>query len=64
MKNKLVTVCWSVTVEVKLPKGVGVDELEAFDSPKKIQDLASNIVLEASENISWKDGVITDVQDV
>jgi len=62
--KKLVTVCWSCTIEVNLPEGIGVDELEDLGQSEEIQNLASNIVRDASNNISWKDGVITDVQDI
>jgi hypothetical protein len=63
MSKKLVTVCWSYTVEIDLPDGVGVDELEAYDSGKNVADLADTIVKEAASNLNWKDGVITDVSD-
>lgn len=63
MKKKIITVCWSYTVAKELPDHVGIDELEAIDSPLEVQTLADEIVKEASENITWKDGIITDVQD-
>jgi hypothetical protein len=66
MPKKLITVAWSTTVEVEIPTRLGnpgVDELEAIDSPKEIQDLASEAVKAASNQLNWKNGVITDVQD-
>jgi hypothetical protein len=60
--KRLVTVCWSYTVEADLPEGVGVEELEAFDSGKQNADLADSIVKEAASNLNWKDGVITSVE--
>lgn len=65
--KKLITVSWSTTVEVEIPARLGnpgIDELEAYDSPKEIQDIASEAVKAASNQLNWKDGVITDVQDV
>lgn len=62
--KKLVTVAWSASVVVDLPEYVGIDELDDFNAPKKIQDLASNAVKEAWDNVSWKDGIITDVQEI
>lgn len=67
MKRKLITVCWSYTVEMDVPEhleNISVDELEDFTSPKEIQDLASNAVRQAGANLNWKDGIITDIQDV
>jgi len=49
--------------EADIPEGIGVDELEDWSQPKTIQDLASDIVKRASNNINWKDGIITDIQD-
>jgi hypothetical protein len=62
MNKKLVTVCWSYTVEVELPDGIGADELNDY-SPE-IVDIADAVVKEAASNLNWKDGVITDVVGV
>lgn len=63
-KKKFVTVCWSVVVEANLPDDVGVDELEDYSAPRELQEQAFNIVKNAYANVSAKDGVITDVQDM
>lgn len=54
---------WSVTVEAEIPAGIDVEALEAFDSPESVQVLASDIVRNASENLNWKCGVITDISE-
>ena len=65
--KKLITVCWSYTVEADVPDGVGVDELEDYmlcETNPDLAKVANTVVREASNNINWKDGVITDVQDI
>lgn len=62
--KKLVTVCWSYTVEADLPEGTDADDLDGFMLSESLAEVASKIVQEASNNINWKDGVITDVQDI
>lgn len=60
-KLKLVTVCWVTTVRIELPDNVNLDELNACDGPNA--DLASDIIKDASGQINWKDGEVTDVID-
>lgn len=59
----LVTVAWSNTVEVELPDGTTIDDLENFRAPDSIRDLAAKARTEAYDNFRPGDGVITDVQE-
>lgn len=66
--KKLITIAWSISVEVEIPtqfeKFANADNIEDYDSPREFQEIISKAVSNASEGINWKDGVITDVQDV
>lgn len=61
MSKKIVTVCWSTTVEVELPDDVGINELNEFTGPNA--ERANKIIKDGYHNIHMKDGVITDVED-
>lgn len=63
LKKKLVTVVWSVTMEVDLPEDVGLDELTSLVAPNDIYDKAADIVYQAYGQLGEQEGVITDVQD-
>lgn len=65
MANKLVTVTWSITIGLDVPDDVSNETLiEAdFNSPENVQTLACKACQDASAEINWKDGQITDVQD-
>ena len=62
--KKLITVQWSYTVEVEVPEGVTVDDLEDYNAPEEIANIANTAIVLASDSLSWKDGVITDMQDL
>jgi DNA-binding protein YbaB len=55
MKTKI-TVAWCNTVEVD------VDETQ-LDDEEYLDDVRNKAVSEASTNIRWKDGVVTDCED-
>ncbi len=59
--KKLVTVMWSTTVSVDLPEGADLESLNDWKGPHA--ELGGKIVCDASDNIEWKQGEITDVQD-
>lgn len=61
--KKLVTVAWATTVEIELPEEIGLEELTDWQASTEIEELASKAAKEAFDNISWKGGEITDVQD-
>lgn len=60
--KKLVTVTWSVTMETELPEEATLDSLN--DWKGEHSELGARIVSEASCNVSWKCGEITDVSDI
>lgn len=62
--KKFVTVCWSVVVEANLPADVGLDELDDYSASPQLQKQACDIIGYAYNNVSAKDGTITDVQDM
>lgn len=66
--KKLIRVIWSVSVEVEIPtrfeKLANADNIEDFDNPRDFQKIISDAVADASGQINWKDGIITDVQNV
>lgn len=64
--KKLVTVQWSYTVQIDVPEGVKPESLIECDFTADVaaQEVACGALQNAADNISWKDGVITDVQDV
>ena len=63
--KKLITVCWSATVEIEVPDSINASELvEAdFNSSDEIQKIAINVIKDAYCNIGERDGIITDIQD-
>jgi hypothetical protein len=62
--TKHITVTWSYTIGVDVPENVGIEELNDITASDDVQKLASDIVQQASNNINWKHGEITDVQMV
>ena len=66
--KKYVTISWSHTVEVEIPvefaDRADVDGMESYSSPAAFKEIISEAVKQASTEINWKDGIITDVQDV
>lgn len=58
-----ITICWSNTVEIEIPDGTTLDDLEDYRAPENIREIADKIRDEAYSNISAAHGVITDVQE-
>lgn len=59
----LITIAWSSTVEMELPDGTGIDDLENYRASNEILELAAKARKEAYDNFRACDGVITDVQE-
>ena len=59
--KKLVTVMWSTTLSVNLPDGADINTLNDWHGPHA--ELGGKIISDASNQIEWKQGEITDVQD-
>lgn len=57
MAKKLITVMWSYTVEADIPDGTTTHDLDG-------SLLGNSIEIEAFENISCKDGMITYIEDI
>ena len=51
-----ITVAWCNTIEVE------VDETQ-LDSDKYLDDVRNKAVAEASNNINWREGLVTDCED-
>lgn len=64
MAKKLITVCWSATVEMDVPESLVDVTAVDFNSPPEYQDFALKATKEAWANVQCSDGVITDEQDV
>jgi hypothetical protein len=65
--KKLVTVSWCYTVEIDLPEETTVSELENASwggESKELNEIATAAVEQAGANLSWRDGMITDIQDI
>jgi hypothetical protein len=56
MKTRI-TVSWANTVEIE------VDESRLNDG-KYLEDIRNRATYLAGENINWKDGVVTDCEDI
>ena len=65
MSQKLITVTWSATISMEVPNDIDINDLveSDFRSGLFIQELAAKATKEAYDNIGWKDGIITDVQE-
>lgn len=61
-KTKLVTVCWSTTLEVELPDDVTIESLNNPQNP--YYPIGYTLKCNGYEQISESDGEITDIQDV
>lgn len=64
--KKLITVTWSRTVEVDLPihlENVSTAELENPNTEELIS-ISNETVESAGADLDWKDGEITDIQDL
>lgn len=63
MSKQLVTVIWSTTIEVDIPAGIDILDVD-FRSPQEQQKVHEDILKEAWLQIQKSDGEITDVQSV
>lgn len=61
------TIAWSNTFEIELPEGLTAEDLEDtfFEHPdiKEINQRVNSAIKASTENISWKDMEITDLQE-
>ena len=63
--KKLATVCWSYTVEIDIPEDVNPDSLlDEYPRDPLVSEAATKAIEAAGANLNWKDGVITDIQDI
>lgn len=58
MAKKLVTICWSTTIEVEVPDDFNVSNAESNHG-----EFAARTACKAFDNLRGNDGEITDVQD-
>ncbi len=62
MTKKLITVMWAISLEVEVPDDATVESLADWEGPHA--NLTSDIVAEASNNLSWKSGEITAIDEI
>ena len=61
MTKKLITATWAVSVEIDLPDDADIDQLQ-FGG--KYGELEEKILKDASNNVNWKGGEITSVDEI
>jgi hypothetical protein len=69
--KRIVTVSWVYTVEIELPADLAEDltaeDMESASwggESEQLNEIAVKAIERAAESISWKDGTITDIQEV
>lgn len=62
-KSYLMTLVWSRTVEVELPDGVTVEDIEDA-TPKNVDASVCAACREAADEFRWKDLIITNLEEV
>lgn len=60
--KKLITVAFSRTIEVDIPEGATIETLNDYNGEHA--DIGAAIVKNAADEIEWKSGEITDIQEV
>jgi len=66
--KKLITVVYSATVAIDVPEGISDEQIFAADQKRVCltgdeEKLITKILQEASAQIGWRDGEITDIQE-
>lgn len=66
--KKLITVVYSTTVTIDVPEGITDEQIFAADqrrisATEDAEKLLTKILQDASSQIGWRDGEITDIQD-
>lgn len=54
---------WSRSVIIELPDEVGLIELTSGDAPPEIEEKCGEAIKSAYDEINWRDGEVTAVED-
>lgn len=61
MTKKLITIMWSASLEVEVPDDTNLDDLGFCG---KYENVGNSIIEAAANNLSWKSGEITSVDEI